>query len=126
MHTCRALVLSYNGLSKIPEYDKSMNIEYENSLTLQALLQCLPKGPTSDIANSLLESVEQCSSGWKKVSFISFISFKFTFGFTEQFFYTGMVWSGGVLCNVALVFFYHTLSRITYNHHTDIYPVFYY
>jgi len=58
---CRALVLSYNQLQK-----ESAVSDEQSDLTLEKLLFYLPLGTTSDVANSLLEAVEQCTSMWRR------------------------------------------------------------
>ena len=58
----RAIVLSHNKLAKDPSWDSANSAH----LTLEQLLQCLPLGTTSDVANSLLEAVEQCTGLWRR------------------------------------------------------------
>lgn len=58
---CRALVLSYNQLQK-----ETVVSDEDFDLTLEKLLSYLPLGTTSDVANSLLEAVEQCTAMWRK------------------------------------------------------------
>jgi hypothetical protein len=58
---CRALVLSYNQLQK-----ETVVSDEDFDLTLEKLLSYLPLGTTSDVANSLLEAVEQCTAMWRR------------------------------------------------------------
>ena len=54
----RAIIFAYNNTT-----NKS---NHSNQLTLKVLLSNLPPGTKSDIANSLLESIEYLSLLWKK------------------------------------------------------------
>lgn len=57
---CRAIVLSYNAL------EKKAGAFTAEELSFSALLDCLPLGTKSDIANLLLESLEHFSNVLKK------------------------------------------------------------
>lgn len=79
---CKAIVLSYNGLEKREkerekEKDPSnrggasspiptSNGRSTGILTFGSLMAALPPGTTSDIANSLLESLEHCTHLWRR------------------------------------------------------------
>lgn len=57
---CRAIILAYNF------HEKSVKSVAVSSDTFARLVKLLPPGTKSDIANSLLESIEHCSIIWKK------------------------------------------------------------
>ena len=60
----RALVLSYNQQKM--QNGSISNDACNSVLTLERLMSYLPLGTTSDVANSLLEAVEQCTAIWRK------------------------------------------------------------
>jgi hypothetical protein len=65
----RALVLSYNALDKQQQSQgqaQGQGQGQEEGVTFGALLAALPPGTTSDVANSLLESLELCAALWRK------------------------------------------------------------
>jgi hypothetical protein len=59
---CRTLVLSYNQLQK----EKTPPTDMEQPTSLTQLFSYLPKGTASDVANSLLEAVENCTGLWRR------------------------------------------------------------
>jgi len=64
----RALVLSYNALDKQHQGQGQGQGQQEEGegVTFGSLLAALPPGTTSDVANSLLESLEHCAALWRK------------------------------------------------------------
>ena len=56
---CRAIVLSYTAMEK-------KNLSSDDKLSFGSLIKFLPPGTKSDIANSLLESLEHSTKIWKK------------------------------------------------------------
>ena len=78
---CKAIILSYGALEKlqkVPTSPSSSNsssgsggggigVDHQHcALSLRSLLQSLPKGSASDIANSLLVSLEHSAGLWRK------------------------------------------------------------
>lgn len=63
---CRAIILAYTALEKPKKNSATITVLPENGVTFGSLLQILPPGSISDVANSMLESLEHCIRLWKK------------------------------------------------------------
>ena len=63
---CRAIILAYTALEKPKKNAIVIPMATENGVTFGGLLHSLPPGSISDVANSMLESLEHCIRLWRR------------------------------------------------------------